>query len=175
MKLSRTYSTALTLGIILACSSLALGDDEDALAKAPPAVQAAVKAAIGSHKLAGFDPETDGGKIFYEVSYETTGGGDYTLLFDNTGAVTQREVEVDVSIIPPEIAAVAKTAHPDGDPKEYSIINAGGKLFYEIETKVGNDLHEVKISGSGKMISDTVAAPEAPKPATKPATPKQGN
>ena len=170
MRAYQKIAGVLALGVVVAAGVRAWGDDEDALAKAPAAVQATVKAVVGQNKLAGFDPEQEGGKTVYEVSYELKGGGDYTIVVSGTGEVLEREVEVDPSIIPPEVIDAAKSAHPDGKIGEYAIVNAGGKLFYEIETKVGNDLHEVKISAKGKVTSDTVAPPEAPATAEKPET-----
>src|SRR5579864_7273002 len=91
------FAAALTAGVTVRA------DDEDHLAKAPAAVQATVKSVIGQNKLAGCDAEQENGKTVYEVSYELKGGGDYTIVVAEDGAIVEREVEVDPSIIPAEV------------------------------------------------------------------------
>lgn len=167
MKNAKLWSV-VAVAAVLACGSIALGDDEDAMAKAPAPVQAAAKAILGKNKLAGFDPETENGKTVYEVSIEIAGGGDCTVVIASDGSIIEREVEIDKSMVPPDVMAAATKAHADGVIGETAIVNADGKLFYEIETKVAKDNHEVKIDATGKVLSDTVAAPEAKDAAEKP-------
>lgn len=50
---------------------------------------------------------------------------------------------------------------------ESSIITRGDKMFYELEMHVGKDEHDVEISPTGTVLSDTLAKPEAPDPAEK--------
>jgi len=164
---TRLWSIA-AVTVLLACGSIALGDDEDAMAKAPAVVQATAKTILGKNKLAGFDPETENGKTVYEVSIEITGGGDCSVVINDAGTIIEREVEIDKSMVPSDVMDAATKAHPDGAVGETAIVNADGKLFYEIETKVGKDNHEVKIDAVGTVISDSIAAPEAKDAAEKP-------
>ena len=168
MKMNWKFA-AMAVAVLGVGASVAVwADDEDHLAKTPAAVQATVKSIVGQNKLAGCDPEQENGKTVYEISYELKGGGDYTVVVAEDGSVLEREVEVDPSIVPADVIAAAKTAHPDGTFGEDSIVNSQGKLLYEIETKVGKDTHEVKLSAEAKVLSDTVAPPETPSADEKP-------
>jgi uncharacterized membrane protein YkoI len=135
-------------------------DDEDALAKAPVAVQSVVKSLLGSNKLAGFDPETTDGKTTYEVSIEIK-GSDYGAVVSDTGTILEREVDVDLSMVPPEVLDAAKNAHADGKISEASIVSAEGKLFYSLDVKVAKDTHEMKVSATGNVLEDKIEPPEA--------------
>lgn len=154
----------LAASLLLGQVSVARADeDADRLAAAPDVVKASAKSLMGDHKLEGFDKEVENGKTVYELDY-SIGGSDYAAVIGENGAILEQEVEVDASVIPAAVTETAKKTQPDGKVKETAIVSAGGKLFYEFETNVGKDLHEIKINADGSLISDTVAAAEADAP-----------
>ena len=148
---------SIVLGLALVCSSWLRADDEEHLAKAPAAVQAAVKKLIGSHKLEGFDKEND---TSYEVNYKV-GGTDYAAIISDNGEILENEVEIDMSAVPAAVLESAKKKLPDGKIGEVAIVTAGGKMFYELDVKIGKDTHEIKINADGSVIDDTIEKPEA--------------
>jgi uncharacterized membrane protein YkoI len=158
---NRNSIVACSIALVLAYGSTVRADeDADRLAKAPAPVRATAKKVMGKYKLEGFDKETEEGKTVYELNYSVN-GGDYAAVIGEDGAILEQEVEVDPSVVPDSITEAAKKAQPTGKIAETAIVNAGGKLFYEFESKVGKDTHEIKISADGSVIADTVAAPEA--------------
>ena len=89
-------------------------------------------------------------------------GATYEADIDASGNIFTREVEVDLSIIPPAVIDTAQKAHSDGKIGEGSIVSAGGKMYYELDVKVAKDEHEMQIGADGTVIGDSIEAPEAP-------------
>ena len=83
-----------------------------------------MKQVVGDNKLEGCDTEQLNGKTVYEVDYKVK-GGDYSISVTPAGEIVEREVEVDLSIVPPSVLDAAKTAHADGKVGEASIVTAG--------------------------------------------------
>ncbi len=136
-------------------------ENSDAVKKAPDAVQATVKTLVGDHKIAEFSTETADGKTIYDLEYKIKGVS-YAADIDPTGNIVEREVDVDLSVVPPAVLEAAKKAHADGKIGESSIITAGDQMFYGIDVKVGKDTHEMEIGAGGNVIKDAIEAPEAP-------------
>jgi uncharacterized membrane protein YkoI len=161
----RTFGRTLGAAILATavCSGIyAWADDDnaDALKKAPQPVQDMVKQVVGDNKLEGCDTEQLNGKTVYEVDYKVK-GGDYSISVTPAGEIVEREVEVDLSIVPPSVLDAAKAAHADGKIGEASIVTAGDNLVYELDVKTGKDTHEMQISPTGKVTADAVEPPEA--------------
>jgi uncharacterized membrane protein YkoI len=146
----------LTSGVAIWAASSA-----DALRGAPPAVQLAVVQLVGTNKVNEFDSEVEAGKTVYDLEYIVK-GVTYEADIDPSGQILTREVEVDLSIVPPAVVSAAKKSHADGTIGETAIVTAGDKMFYEMDVKVGKDTHEVQISAGGSVLADTIEAPEAP-------------
>jgi uncharacterized membrane protein YkoI len=157
------WKTSVGLGsaLVLAGGTFIWADaNADALRSAPAAVQSAVTQLAGTNKIHEFGLETEGGKTAYDLEYQVKGES-YEADIDPSGQILSREVEVDLSIIPPAVLDAAKKAHADGKLDEASIVAADGKLFYEIDVKVGNDSHELHIAVDGTVMADSIEAPEA--------------
>lgn len=163
---SKTLSL-LAVSLVLATTVRAMADDEGKLARAPSAVQAAVKTVIGDKgKLDGFDTTTEAGKTVFDVDL-SVGGGSYGMLIAESGEVIQREVEVPASMVPPAVLEAAAKAHADGKAAEMSVITKADQMYYEVEMNVGKDEHDINITAGGKVLADTIAKPEAPDAADK--------
>ena len=119
-----------TSGLIVAVGALSVGafvladEGSDKLKSAPPAVQSAVIQMVGTHKIDDFDVVTEGGKTVYDLDFKIK-GTDYEVDIDPSGKILSREVEVDLSIVPPTVIDAAKKAHADETIGEGSIVNAG--------------------------------------------------
>jgi len=146
----------VTLGLFLATvpSAVAATPSED-LSKTPAAVQETVKKAIGKHALAGVDKETDGGKTVYEVDYKV-GDASYAVVVSEAGEILEHEVTIDPSALPAAAVEAAHKAHADGKVGEIDIVAAGGKLYYEIDVKVGKETYEMKINADGSVLADAI-------------------
>jgi len=161
-------AACLGAAALVVCVASVWGDeDSDKLRAAPPAVQAAVIQLAGTNKIEEFDSEAEGGKTVYDLGFSVK-GVNYEADIDPSGKILMREVEVDLSIVPPAVMDAAKKAHADGKVGEASIVTSGDKMFYELDAKVGKDSHEIQISAGGDVIADAIEAPEAPE-AAKPA------
>jgi uncharacterized membrane protein YkoI len=159
MHLSRK-AVACVAAAIFATAITVRADDEDAMAKAPAAVQATAKKVLGDKKCEGFDKEDADGKPAYEVSYKVDGVDHSTLIAEN-GDVISEETDVDLAKVPAAVIEAAKTSHADGKIDEAAIVTEDGKSCYELDVIVGKDTHEIKISNDGKVISDSIEKPEA--------------
>jgi uncharacterized membrane protein YkoI len=157
MKLSYIRLAALGISMSVAASSIALAGakDDAALAKAPAAVQAAAKKALGDKKLEEFGKESVGGKILYEVGFKV-GAVDHAYIVSEAGDLVQEEEDVEVAKLPAPVLEAVKKAQPDGKIDEAALATAGKKTFYEVDVKVGKDVHALKISKKGKLISDEI-------------------
>lgn len=158
------------LGLTLLCSPLVSSwvraDDEDHLAKAPAVVQATVKKILGEGKLEGFDTEDYKGKPAYDVDMSIKGTS-YAMLIAEDGQVIQREVEVNIAMVPQAVIDAGMKAHPEAKIHEASIITRGEEMFYELEMFMGKVEHDVEITAGGKVLTDTVAKAEAKEAAEK--------
>lgn len=159
MNLSRK-AIACFAAAIFTTTVMTMADDEDAIAKAPAAVQATVKKVLGDKKCEGFDQEDADGKPAYEVSYKVD-GVDHSTLITEAGDVISEETDVDLDKVPAAVMDAAKKSHADGKIGEAAIVTEAGKTCYELDVKVGTDTHEIKISNDGKVISDSIEKPEA--------------
>jgi len=157
VKLSRIGTAALGVSISIAASSLAWAGPKDdaALAKAPAAVQAAAKKALGDKKLDEFGKESVNGKILYEVGYKV-GSVDHAYILSESGDLVQEEEDVEVAKLPMAVTEAVKKAQPTGKIDEAAMATAGTKTFYEVDVKVGKETHALKISKKGKLISDEI-------------------
>jgi len=111
---------AITGGVTL--RALADGGDER-LAKAPKAVQESVKKLVGDNKISGFGMEKTLGMTIFAVEVEAKNGREYAFGLDPDGTIAVRWVGLDPSIVPAEVIAAAKKAHPGGKIGETTICN----------------------------------------------------
>jgi hypothetical protein len=160
MTLSSNSLKLIWLAALLTVGAFAMADDEDHLAKAPEVVQSAVKKVLGKGKLEGFDQDEFEGEPAYDVDMNI-GGTSYAMMVSPTGEVLQREVEVDLAMVPQAVLGAGAKEHADGKIAEASIITRGSKMFYELEMKIGKDEHDVEITASGKVLADVLVKPEA--------------
>ena len=153
-------SAGVGSALILAGGAFIWADgDADTLRSAPAPVQSAVIQLAGTNKIHEFEVENEGGKTVYSVEYKVKDQS-YEADIDASGQIVSREVEIDLSIIPPAVIDAVKKAHADGKLDEATIVAADGKLYYEIDSKVGKDTHELHVGADGTVISDSIEAPE---------------
>jgi uncharacterized membrane protein YkoI len=157
MKLSHSILTALAIGLVLSTGSALLAADDAAanLAKAPAAVQAAAKKALGDNKLQEFTKEQVGDKVVYEAACKI-GDADHTYVISEKGELVQEEADLEVAKLPDAVAAAVKKAHPDGTVTEAATATAGDKHFYEVDLKVGDVTRAMKVNADGSVIADDV-------------------
>ena len=79
---------------------------------------------------------------------------------DSAGNVVVRWVGVDQSAIAPAVIDAAKKAHPDGKVSETTIATVGDRMFYALNVKTGNVLHEMEISPGGSVAADRIKGKE---------------
>ncbi len=161
MRDSTKILAAFALTLAVGYSAHVLADEaSDALAKAPPLVQATVKTLVGKHEIKEFGAEAADGKTIYDLEYSIK-GVNYAADIDPAGNIIEREVEIDLLAVPSVVIDAARKAHPDGKLAEASIDTAGDKIYYSLDVKVGDDTREVNIGADGKVIQDKIEAPEA--------------
>ena len=137
-------------------SVLWAGDKDDAaMSKAPAVVQAAAKKALGDKKLEEWGKESIGDKIVYEVGFKV-GGVDHAYIISDKGEMVQEEADVEVAKLPAAVLETVKKAQPEAKIDEAAIATAGDKKFYEIDVKVGKEIHAIKVSLEGKLIADEI-------------------
>ena len=130
-----------------------------ALVKAPLAVQKSVKQLVGSHKINEFGTETTLGRTLSVVEFEIK-GVEYAFGIDSAGNVVVRWVGVDQSVVPPAVIDTAKKEHPEGKVSETTIATVGDRMFYSVNVKTGNVLHEMEISPGGSVTADRIKGKE---------------
>ncbi len=157
---------------VLNCVCRAMADEAADLAKTPKAVQDSIKKVIGSNELGDIEKEIEEGKPIYEAEYKVK-GVTYVVVVAEDGKLIEHGVEVDQSFVPEAVMATVKKAQPNGKIAEVAIMVGNGRLFFAIETKVGQDLHILRINASGRLISDT-SVKEAPASAEPAKTEKKG-
>lgn len=157
MKLSGQRIAVLGISASLAVATFAWAGakDDAALAKAPAAVREAAKKALGDKKLDEFGVVSVGGKTEYEVGYKV-GQTDHAYVFNETGELLQEEEDVEAAKLPAPVTEAVKKAQPEGKIDECALATAKGESFYDIDVKVGKDVHVLKISKGGKLISDEI-------------------
>ena len=129
-----------------------------ALRKAPAAVQAAARNALGGKKLEEFNKESIGGKIIYEVGFKVA-DVDHAYVISEKGELLREEADAEVSKLPAAVADAVKKAEPGGKINEAALATAGDEHFYVVDVKVGKDTHALKVAADGKLISDDVEKP----------------
>ncbi len=154
---------AILSGIILT-SSLALNafaadEAKISLADAPATVQAAAKKLAGEAKITDVSKEIEDGKTVFETEF-TVNGVEHSASFAEDGKLLEDEAEVEVADLPKAVSETIAKELPGGKLKEASKVSADGKIFYEVEVKVGDEKHEVKVSTEGKLMSNKVEKKE---------------
>ena len=156
--------TALVLATIGGITPRASAQEHEqantgSLAKAPEAVQKAVKQLVGSNKISEFGTETTLGKKLSVVEFAVK-GKEYAFGVDSGGNVVVRWVGVDASVVPPAVINAAKKAHPDGKASEVTIATVGDRMFYSVNVKTGTALHEMEIGPGGSVTADRIKGKE---------------
>ena len=122
-------------------------------------MQATAKSVAGDNKIGDVGKEDEDGKIQYEVEYNV-GTVEHAVVISAAGDIIQQSQDVDWAAVPGPVTDTAKKAHADGKLGEAELVTAAGKSYYKVETTVGSDLHKMKISADGSVISDKIAKPE---------------
>jgi uncharacterized membrane protein YkoI len=158
MKAVGIVAAVIFAGAMCGCAA---HEDEDAisLSDTPAAVQATAKSVAGDNKIGDVGKEDEDGKVAYEVEYNV-GSVEHAVVISAAGDIVQQSQDVDWAVVPGPVTDAAKKAHADGKLGEAELITASGKSYYEVETTVGSDLHEMKINADGSVISDKIANPE---------------
>jgi hypothetical protein len=126
------------------------------LANAPRAVQESVKRLVGDNKMSGFGIEKTLGLTVFVVEVEVKNGAEYAFGLDTDGKIVVRWVGLDRSIMPAEVMAAAKKAHPTGKIGETTICTVRNKLSYSLENKVGTSTYQMMLDPDGKVTYDEV-------------------
>jgi hypothetical protein len=130
--------------------------DDEQLAKAPQQVREAVKKLAGDNKISGFGTEKTLGLTIFVVEIEAKNGIEYAFGLDGESKIVVRWVGIDPSIVPSEVMAAAKKAHPNGKIGETTICMVRNKLSYSLENKVGNDTYQMMFDPDGTVTYDEV-------------------
>jgi hypothetical protein len=150
---------SLVFGIVISAGGAALADEDAAasLAKAPAAVQATAKKELGEKKLEEFDKEIVGGKVEYEVGYSEK-GVDHAIIVAEDGSVIQHEADVEVDKLPKPVTDAVTKAHVDGKITEAAnATSPDGKTYFDVDVKVGDEMHAMDINADGTVISDEIS------------------
>lgn len=139
------------------------GSNAGTLGKAPQPVQKAVKQLVGSNKMSGFGTEKTLGLTIFVVEVEVKNGAEYAFGLNAEGQIIVRWVGIDQSIMPAEVMAAAKKAHPNGKIGETTICMVRNKLSYSLENKVGNATYQMMFDPDGKVTYDEVKRGSAEK------------
>jgi hypothetical protein len=67
---------------------------------------------------------------------------------------------VGAPVVPPAVIDTAKKAHSDGKVSEVTIATVGDRMFYSVNIKTGNVLHEMEISPGGSVTADRIKGKE---------------
>ncbi len=136
-------------------TAVAADDANAAFSKAPTAVQAAVKKALGNRKMEEFTKEEIGKNTVYEAGFKVD-DVDHAFVVSEKGDVLREEVDIDVSKVPVAVTNAVKKAHPDGSIDEAATATAGAKKFYVIDVKVGDDTRVMEITADGFVSADDI-------------------
>jgi hypothetical protein len=135
----------------------ALADEgNEQLAKAPKPVQGSVKKLVVSNKMSGFGTEKTLGLTIFVVEVEAKDGHEYAFGLDAEGKIIVRWVGIEPSIMPAEVIAAAKKAHPNGKIGETTICMVRNKLSYSLENKVGNDTYQMMFDPNGTVTYNEI-------------------
>ena len=151
------FAMACVLGAGAAAVVWAAEDEKIELDKAPVAVQAAVKKAVGDGKLAALIKESEDGKTVYEAEF-AIGDKDHSVKIAESGEVLEEEAEVALDALPAAVLAGVKTKYADGKVEDATMVKAGGKTSYELTVKVGETEHDLIVDASGAIGDDKVEA-----------------
>jgi hypothetical protein len=132
------------------------GGGDQGLAKAPKAVRESVKKLVGPNKMSGFGVEKTLGLTIFVVEVEAKNGREYAFGLNAEGKIIVRWVGIDPSIVPAEVIAAAKKAHPNGKIGETTICMARNKLSYSLENKVGNDTYQMMFDPDGTVTYNEI-------------------
>lgn len=129
-------------------------DDESiSLDKAPPAVQAAVKKALGGNALDKLSKEDEDGQARYVAEFKAD-GVEHEVEISESGEVVEEEQDIDVAKLPDAVKRAVMKKHPGAKIAEAALKMAGGKTSYEVEITAGGKSHEVNVSEDGTISPD---------------------
>lgn len=129
-------------------------DESIRLADAPPAVQDAIKKALGSHQLSMLSKEHEDGKVIYEAEYQD-GTANITLSFSEDGKLLEEEREMDPAKLPAAVSNAVRSHYPDARISKAETSKTNDQLVYDVDIvlKEGNS-HELTISEDGAILKD---------------------
>lgn len=146
---------ALALGGVLSVSfAEEVAVDFD---KAPAAVQAAIKKAVGQNKVEKFTRETEDKTTIYEAKYKVDGQSRSIEVSEN-GQVLEEEQGLTAAALPKVVSDAIKAKYADGQIGEAFLVKAKDKTFYEVDVMVDKEKHELRISTEGKIQRDKLEA-----------------
>jgi uncharacterized membrane protein YkoI len=125
--------------------------------KAPAAVQAAIKKAVGGNKVEKFTRETEDKTVIYEAKYKVDGQSHSVEVSEN-GQVLEEEQMLDTGALPKAVSDAIKTKYADGQIGEVYLVKAKDKSFYEVDVTVDKEKHELRVSAEGKIQRDKIEA-----------------
>jgi hypothetical protein len=118
------------------------------LDRAPSAVQAAIKQAVGSAKVATVEKETAGGVTMYEAAWKV-GEVDHGVVVNNLGDVMEKEMAVSGKAIPKAVRKAAMKRLPKGAQAEFELKTV---MLYEVEAMVNGKEVELLVDPSGRVL-----------------------
>ncbi len=155
----RKYVPILSSVAIALVTAVAMGEEaKDVkfdLSDAPPAVQSAIKKAVGTGTLEEVEKETEGGKTVFDAAFKV-GAVEHSVKVSEAGAVLEEETSVDAKDLPAAVTKAIEGKYPTGKIEDASLIEADGKRSFEVDVEVGKDDHEIKIDATGKIIEDKI-------------------
>ncbi len=117
------------------------------LAAAPAAVRARIVELLAGAPIAQLERNVEDGATTYEVDW-SAGGRRASATLDETGAILEREAEVDPARLPPAVVAALQRARPAG-----RIVSAEDleTHLYEVRIEVDGRTEELKVSSAGAL------------------------
>jgi uncharacterized membrane protein YkoI len=129
-------------------ASVVCADTKIKLEDLPRAVQNAVKELTRNSTLVGLSTEVEKGQRMYEV--ETTSNGHRRdVLVDATGAVVEKEEEVDLTTIPAAAKVAIEKKAAGGQVKKVETVTRGTAVSYEAEITKNGKNSEVAVNADG--------------------------
>jgi hypothetical protein len=154
---TRLIACATVVSWIIAPFAIAAEDTAASrLQNAPAAVQAVVKAVVGTSTVEEFAKRNLDGRIVYEIGYLANGVATATQI-DDAGQILRRATDVDVEKVPAVILDAAIASEADGKVLSAALVTVrGGHRFYELDIRVRDMTFLMKVAGDGSVISESI-------------------
>jgi uncharacterized membrane protein YkoI len=130
------------------------------ISAAPPAVQKAVAAAVGSGQLKEIDRSTDGGETFYDISFTGTNGVQQERTMADDGGVLY--VGVGPNDLNDALRKAIATAAGDWQVVEIDKDLEDQEITYDIDVVKGGLEKGFTVAANGDLVSKEVSLVETP-------------